>query len=408
MFHSVPRRPICEISVNTMRIQSSSSFRRTVAEGRGKLENLPWLGRSMGLLLSWLQRAGAGAGEAAGSGQKRKGLLSIFADHCSFVTGQRLRRACQIGELYSNLYSERTRWTLVGNIWRRFQSKHAPNGKLFAALAGIFMWDNERIKDEEILRCGLELQALEAVKCLNTASGTVAGQLEPDWEAVMEKKGFRVWKRPISNSHLYEYRVLGTYTDVTPRQFFNVQLDTEYRKKWDSLVIKLEVVDRDVNTGSEVVHWATHFPYPMYSRDYVYVRRYDVDVENNLMVLVSRAVQHPRVPETQDFVRVHSYQSKMVIRPHKSFDENGFDYLLTYSDDPQTVFPRYCVSWMVSSGMPDFLEKLHTAALRAKNLEVGIHDYAGVIKSSDTNRQPSQERLSGEKSHTGGPGQIYA
>lgn len=34
-----------------------------------------------------------------------------------------------------------------------------------------------------------------------------------------------------------------------------------------------------------------------------------------------RAVEHPRVPETQEFVRVHSYQSKMVIRPHKSFDE---------------------------------------------------------------------------------------
>lgn len=39
-----------------------------------------------------------------------------------------------------------------------------------------------------------------------------------------------------------------------------LQLDTEYRKKWDALVIKLEVVDRDTNTGSEVVHWATHFP----------------------------------------------------------------------------------------------------------------------------------------------------
>lgn len=39
-----------------------------------------------------------------------------------------------------------------------------------------------------------------------------------------------------------------------------IQLDTEYRKKWDALVIKLEVVDRDVNTGTEVVHWATHFP----------------------------------------------------------------------------------------------------------------------------------------------------
>lgn len=47
---------------------------------------------------------------------------------------------------------------------------------------------------------------MEAVKCLNTASGTVAGQLEPGWEVVMEKKDFKVWKRPIPNSHLYEYR----------------------------------------------------------------------------------------------------------------------------------------------------------------------------------------------------------
>ncbi|KAM9841783.1 stAR-related lipid transfer protein 7, mitochondrial [Aulostomus maculatus] len=405
MFHSVPCRPICEIGVNAVRFQTRRSFRGTAEEGRGSAS---WLGRGRGLLLSWLQRTYVLARKSAGSDQKKKGLLSIFADHFGFVTGQRLRRACQIGELYSNLYSERTKWTLVGNIWRRFQSKHAPTGRFIAALTGVFMWENEKIQDEEIDRCGLELKALETAKSRNTPTGTVAGKLEPGWEVVIEKKDFRVWKRPIPNSHLYEYRVLGSYNDVTPRQFFNVQLDTEYRKKWDSLVIKLEVVDRDVSTGSEVVHWATQFPYPMYSRDYVYVRRYDVDFENNLMILVSRAVQHPRVPETQEFVRVHSYQSKMVIRPHKSFDENGFDYLLTYSDDPQTVFPRYCVSWMVSSGMPDFLEKLHTAALKAKNLEVGIYDYASVIKSSDTNRQLNQERLAGESQHTGSPGQIYA
>ncbi|XP_029921897.1 stAR-related lipid transfer protein 7, mitochondrial [Myripristis murdjan] len=407
MFQSAPRRPLCELGVHAARLQSTSSFRRGVREAQPGRDT--WLGRRVGLLLSWLHRAGLGAGEAAASDKKKKqGLLSIFANHCSFVTGQRLRRAYQIGELYSNLYSERTRWTLVGNIWRRLQSKHAPTGKLVAALAGVFMWENEKIQDEEIRRCGLELQALESVRRLSTSPGTLAAQVEPGWEVVMDKRDFKVWKRPIPGSHLYEYRVLGSYNDVTPRQFFNVQLDTEYRKKWDSLVIKLEVVDRDASSGSEVVHWATHFPYPMYSRDYVYVRRYDVDLENNLMILVSRAVQHPRVPESQEFVRVHSYQSKMVIRPHKSFDENGFDYLLTYSDDPQTVFPRYCVSWMVSSGMPDFLDKLHTAALRAKNLEVGIQDYVSVIKPSDSNRQPSQERLTGENTRTGDPGQIYA
>lgn len=134
-----------------MKLQSSRSFRRAVEEGRWKLERFPWLGRNVGLVLSWLQRAGVCANEATGQ-KKKKGLLSIFADHCGFVTGQRLRRACQIGELYSNLYSERTKRTLVGNIWRRFQSKHAPSGKLVAALAGVFMWENEKIQDEDIRR----------------------------------------------------------------------------------------------------------------------------------------------------------------------------------------------------------------------------------------------------------------
>lgn len=157
MFHSMPRRPICEISAHVARLHGCRSFRRTVEEGRGKFDTVPWLRRSVGLLLPWLKSASVDSSKAVGSGQKRKGLLSIFADHCGFVTGQRLRRTCQIGELYSNLYSERTRWTVVGNIWRRFQSKHAPTGKLIAALAGVFMWESEKIQDEEIRRLDIVL-----------------------------------------------------------------------------------------------------------------------------------------------------------------------------------------------------------------------------------------------------------
>lgn len=405
MFPSVQRRPICDIGVRAVRLQNSTRHLRPgPASSNARPGSAAWLGQRVGQVLVWLQRAVEGTTEVS-SGKKKQGLMSIFANHCSFVTGQRLRRAFQIGELYSNLYSERTRWTLVGTIWQRLQSKGASSRKLLAALAGVFMWEDEKIRDDELRRCAWELQALEAVKNQSAAVEKPAVQTTTDWEVVIDKKSFRVWRRPIEGSHLFEYRVFGTYTDITPRQFFNVQLDTEYRKKWDALVIKLEVVDRDANTGSEVVHWATHFPYPMYSRDYVYVRRYDVDLENNLMVLVSRAVQHPSLPESQDYVRVHSYQSRMVIRPHRSFDENGFDYLLTYSDDPQTVFPRYCVSWMVSSGMPDFLDKLHTAALRAKNQDVGVMDFASLVKGP-----PQPERLSADNTHNlGGPApQIYA
>ncbi|XP_061118880.1 stAR-related lipid transfer protein 7, mitochondrial [Conger conger] len=407
MFQSVQRRPICGIRVQTVRLPGLHTVcSEAVGKANGPVVKraAAWMSRRMDFLLSWLHKAGVCAGET-GSEKTRKGMVSLLANQCSFVTGQRFRRAWQIGELYSNLYSERSRMSLVSTLWRRFQSKHARTSKLVAALAGVFMWEEEKIRDEELKRCAGELQAIEVVKNRGASQETASRLQEEGWEIVMDKKNFWVWKRPLQNSHLYEYKVLGTYTDITPRQFFNVQLDTEYRKKWDALVIKLEVVDRDFNTGSEVVHWATYFPYPLYSRDYVYVRRYDVDLQNNLMVLVSRAVEHPSIPESQDFVRVRSYQSKMVIRPHKSFDENGFDYLLTYSDDPQTVFPRYCVSWMVSSGMPDFLEKLHTAALRARNQEVGMQDYINVVKPSEKTSQPSPDRL-GEKARS--RGQIYA
>uniref|UniRef100_A0A8C5RS79 StAR-related lipid transfer protein 7, mitochondrial n=1 Tax=Laticauda laticaudata TaxID=8630 RepID=A0A8C5RS79_LATLA len=348
-------------------------------------------------LLTWLRK-----GSEQDPGQKS--LLSLLANQCSYVTSQRIRRAQQITQLYSNIYSERARKSLFSSLWRRFQGHHANACKLMAALTGVFLWEEERIKEEELKRSVQEMKHMQEISKFfpsnaednqmqeleqSTYQGVSSDPEEQGWEMVVNKKHFKLWRRPVGGGHMYQYRVFGTYTDVTPRQFFNVQLDTEYRKKWDSLVIKLEVIERDRDTGSEVVHWVTHFPYPMYSRDYVYVRRYDVDQENNLMVLVSRAVEHPGVPEDPEFVRVRTYESQMVIHPHKSFDENGFDYLLTYSDNPQTVFPRYCVSWMVSSGMPDFLEKLHSAALKAKNMEIVLKDYIAASKSWDSGGENS-------------------
>lgn len=38
------------------------------------------------------------------------------------------------------------------------------------------------------------------------------------------------------------------------------QRDLEYRKEWDQRVIKLEIVDKDEQTGTEIVQWITQFP----------------------------------------------------------------------------------------------------------------------------------------------------
>ncbi|PNJ03680.1 stAR-related lipid transfer protein 7, mitochondrial isoform X2 [Pongo abelii] len=356
------------------------------------------------------------------AGTRGGGLLALLANQCRFVTGLRVRRAQQIAQLYGRLYSESSRRVLLSRLWRRLHGRTGHVSALMAAFAGVFVWDEERIQEEELQRSINEMKRLEEMSSMFQSSGVQHHPPEPKaqtegnedsegkeqpWEMVMDKKHFKLWRRPITGTHLYQYRVFGTYTDVTPRQFFNVQLDTEYRKKWDALVIKLEVIERDVVSGSEVLHWVTHFPYPMYSRDYVYVRRYSVDQENNMMVLVSRAVEHPSVPESPEFVRVRSYESQMVIRPHKSFDENGFDYLLTYSDNPQTVFPRYCVSWMVSSGMPDFLEKLHMATLKAKNMEIKVKDYISA-KPLEMSSEAKATSQSSERKNEGscGPARI--
>ena len=79
------------------------------------------------------------------------------------------------------------------------------------------------------------------------------------------------------------------------------------------------------------------------------------------MVVVSHAVEHPDCPVKKGVVRVDQYMSDMVISPHKSFDENGFDYLLTYYDDPQSSFPSFVYAKMAASGVHDYIDKLHDA-----------------------------------------------
>ena len=39
-----------------------------------------------------------------------------------------------------------------------------------------------------------------------------------------------------------------------------IQVDNEYRIAWDQFVLRLDVIDSDPLSGSEVLHWVTKFP----------------------------------------------------------------------------------------------------------------------------------------------------
>lgn len=256
----------------------------------------------------------------------------------------------------------------LGKRWCRWQKR--PLGLLVGAV--MFNWEKEQITDDEMEMCACNFLEVERILGKH-ASNVKAFNCDPSmrenmaaWEMIINKDHLKVWRKPVKSSNLYEYKVFGTFFDIPARAFFRVQVDTEYRKKWDSLVIRLDVIDRLRNLKkksiSEVVHWVMHYPYPMYSRDYVYVRRYMIDQEKNLMLMLSRSTDHPAAPSDKTYVRVTAYRSQMVIRPHNGFDENGMDYVLTYFDDPQAIFPTPAYNWMASSGVPDFVNKLHAAA----------------------------------------------
>ena len=61
----------------------------------------------------------------------------------------------------------------------------------------------------------------------------------------------------------------------------------------------------------------------MYSREYLFVRKIIVDTENQQLVLMSRGIEHPKCPESKKYVRVRSYKSNLVLKPHTTLDEVG-------------------------------------------------------------------------------------
>lgn len=223
--------------------------------------------------------------------------------------------------------------------------------------------DNEKSISEEVkIRNPAVNQSTEqrdTREQLEEAEDPMAG-----WQLLSEQDNCTVYYKRHGCDGLYQYKVIGSYNDITARDFMDVQVNNEERKTWDLYALELKTIDRDVTTGSEIVHWVLKFPFPMTNREYVFVRRSWISSNDDAIVLINRSVEHPSVPQTRRYVRVKHYFSEMVIKPSTFVDELGFQFELTYFDDPGTCFPSSAVSWVTKSAMPDFLTKIHAAALR--------------------------------------------
>lgn len=338
----------------------------------------------------------------------------------------------------------------VNNFWRLYRKYHRSRGKQQQQQQQSQGHDTNSHADHD------STVGVPVNDVINASSLAAAADLDVEdddrndesWETIIERKDFQVWRRKMkSNSQLFQYKIYGSFDDIPAKAFFLVQLDTEFRKKWDKLVVKLDQVDQETlpnkskskpspseaddadifvrqnesahyrpaylslsalakdgslnnlpvsgyDSQNQVIHWIMHYPYPMYKREYCYVRRAWIEPKSKLMVIVAKSVDHPACCTPRGSVRVSNYDSRMVIRPHegKTFEENGFEYLLTYFDDPQSAFPSAAYNWMAYSGVPDFVKKLHLAAvelnreLKKKTTHASSHKpHSSTINSNDNN-----------------------
>ncbi|CAB3397901.1 unnamed protein product [Caenorhabditis bovis] len=220
----------------------------------------------------------------------------------------------------------------------------------FASVAG-FSFQKHGISDERIKEC--EDCEYEFKNCKKPDCG---------WELLYEEPDMLAFRRRIDGPYeMYEYKCVGTYRDISPRTFLDAQNDINYRKEWDENILSIEVVrEEDEN---ELIRWVSKFPYPLYPREYVYVRRTWVSDDEKYAVIDSEAVPPEVFASTSKYnVRVSSYSSRMSIRAHKDWESHGVDYILTYADNPEANIPRYVYNWMVNKGGPYFLRQVHKAA----------------------------------------------
>ena len=105
-----------------------------------------------------------------------------------------------------------------------------------------------------------------------------------------------------------------------------------------------------------------------------------------MMISTAKSVDHPDYPPTSDYVRVGRYTSRMVIKPHRSFDEKGFDYVMSYFDDPQLYVPYWAVNKMTVSSKI-LLPHLPHLSLAVKKL------YLGFRTRSETNWSVQPQKM---------------
>lgn len=227
----------------------------------------------------------------------------------------------------------------------------------------------KRLKKDtlECQQCGKRIRIFSKVEgieyCSCPKNNCKSSKCTESWMPYIEQKDMITWRRE-EKPGFYSYKVYVRYPDITAEDFLRVQTDVKYRQQWDKTAITLDIVDTDPNSSnSQIVYWEMLWPKLFANRDYVYNRRFFIDRQKNVIIIVNKSVEHPCCPLRPHNQRVQDYWSYMVIKPDTTFKKPGLEFVLTYYDNPGVSIPPAITSYVAQRQMPDFLDKLHRATI---------------------------------------------
>jgi hypothetical protein len=336
-------------------------------------------------------------------------VLRVWAHQCECVLAQRLRRGQQMFCLYSKLWEERALREFIKQMRNRLSVK-GRNFVIGALGLAAYDWRANRIPESEIRKHKKELDYVYTLKektlCNSCTKNSRICQCQKpgdnaekplmssydDWKVFIEKNDLVVWRR-LHSSGNYEYKVYGSYSDVSAEDFLNVQIDINYRRQWDTTAVALNVVETDPDPAShsDIVYWEMLWPALFANRDYVFNRRYLVDYKSKTLFLVSKSTKHPSCPKEQTKYRIEDYWSYMVIKPYTELNKPGIEFSLTYFDNPGVNIPASVTTWVAMKAMPDFLERLREASRKYRKYcqDSGLCRICNII-DHDNNRYQYQ------------------
>merc|ERR1712002_1082823 len=121
------------------------------------------------------------------------------------------------------------------------------------------------------------------------------------WEPFIERDNVIVWRKPHEvHTHLFHFKVYGRYEDVSLSAFMESQLNTHFRTEWDFTALQLSILHSHKDSNSDLLYWLVKFPSFFSNRDYLFKRRFSIDVESQEVTIMNEAIEGNEVlPETK-------------------------------------------------------------------------------------------------------------